>query len=37
MASIIFLMMLAGAVIVAVWQVKAMPWPEYPESLLQPA
>ena len=37
MASIIFLMMLAGAVIVAVWQVKAMPWPEYPEPVLQPA
>jgi hypothetical protein len=37
MASIIFMMMLAGAVIVAVWQVKAMPWPEYPEPLLQPA
>ncbi|HEY4285724.1 MAG TPA: hypothetical protein VGN00_01380 [Puia sp.] len=37
MASIIFLMMFAGAVIVAVWQVKAMPWPAYEEPLLQPA
>lgn len=37
MASIIFLMMLAGAIIVAVQLVKAMPWPEYPEPLLQPA
>ncbi|HTI92640.1 MAG TPA: hypothetical protein VL727_18720 [Puia sp.] len=37
MASIIFLMMLSGAVIVAVWQIKAMPWPEYPEPILQPA
>ncbi len=37
MASIIFLMMLAGAVIVAIQLIKAMPWSGYSEPLLQPA
>lgn len=37
MASIIFMMMFAGAVIVAVQMVKRMPVPQYPKPLLQPA
>jgi len=37
MASIIFMMMFAGAVIVAVQMVKKMPVPQYPKPVLQPA
>jgi len=37
MASIIFMMMFAGAVIVAVQMMKRMPIPDYPKPMLQPA
>ncbi|WP_431213303.1 YfhO family protein [Puia sp. P3] len=37
MASIIFMMMFAGAVIVAVQMMKKMPLPDYPKPMLQPA
>jgi uncharacterized membrane protein YfhO len=37
MASIIFLMMMTGTLIVFIQKVKAMPWPGYPKPLWQPA
>jgi len=37
MASIIFLMMMTGTLIVAVQKIRAMPWSGYPKPLWQPA